>query len=222
MAVGDTFIASASFADDVTLVATSLEEVAFLVDGYRQWCGLLGVKLNAPKTQVWTNKGAGRRVTLKFGGEQVTLTSRPTFRVVGIELGDHERTATTAHVASRLAKALQTGRRPASLNVPAAVSSSMWRTTVLPQGLYGSEIRHVTPAQLRPLCMQGKNLVTQKLNITLAAPEVLGGVPLGACAVRDPRLEALARRIHWLVKLSPTAVSVAGQPNPPRKSKGSR
>ena len=46
--------------------------------------------------------------------------------------------------------------------------------------------RHVTPAQLRPLCMQGKNLVTQKLNITLAAPEVLGGVPLGACAVRDP------------------------------------
>ena len=101
----------------------------------------------------------------------MTLTSRPTFRVVGIELGDHERTATSAHVASRLAKALQTGRRLASLTVPAAVSSSMWRTTVLPQGLYGSEIRHVTPAQLRPLCMQGKNLVTQKL----LGPWTIGG-----------------------------------------------
>ena len=101
-------------------------------------------------------------------------------------------------VASRLAKALQTGRRLGS----AAVSFSMWRATVLPQGLFGSEIRHVTPAQLRPLCMQSKNLVTQKLHISiLTAPEVLGGVPLGASAVRDPRPEALAR-IRWLVKLS--------------------
>ena len=128
------------------MIATSLEEVAFLVDGYGQWCGLLGFKLNGPKTQVWTNEGAGWRVTRKFGGEPVTLTSRPAFRGIGIELGDHERTATSAHVAPRLAKALQTGRRLASLTVPTALSSSMWRTIVLPHGLYGSEMRHVTPA----------------------------------------------------------------------------
>ena len=51
--------------------------------------------------------------------------------------------------------------------------------------------------------MQGKNLVTQKLNIsTLAGPEILGGVSLGVCAVRDPRLEALARPMRWLVSLA--------------------
>ena len=40
--VVDTFTASASFADNATLVATPLEEVAFLVEGYRQSRGLLG------------------------------------------------------------------------------------------------------------------------------------------------------------------------------------
>ena len=60
--------ASASFVDDVTLAATSLEEVAFLVDGCHQWCGLLGVNLNGSKTQVWITKGALRRITLKFWG----------------------------------------------------------------------------------------------------------------------------------------------------------
>ena len=77
--------ALASFADDVTLAATSLKEVAFLVDGCHQWCGLLGVKLNGSKTQVWITKGAVRRITLKIGGESVTLPSHATFRVVGID-----------------------------------------------------------------------------------------------------------------------------------------
>ena len=51
--------------------------------------------------------------------------------------------------------------------------------------------------------MQGKNCVTQKLNVsTLAAPQVLGGLSLDACTVRDPRLEVLARRMRWLVSLA--------------------
>ena len=72
-------------------IATSLEEVA----GCHHWCGLLGFKLNGSKTSVGQQgPGAGRHITLKFWGESVTLTSRAICQVFGIELGDHERTAT--------------------------------------------------------------------------------------------------------------------------------
>ena len=52
VAVADTFVASASFADDVPLVAVSLEEVQFLISGYTACCDLLQIKLNATKTQI--------------------------------------------------------------------------------------------------------------------------------------------------------------------------
>ena len=190
--------ASASFVDDVTLAATSLEEVAFLVDGCHQWCGLLGVKLNRSKTQVWITKGAVRRITLKFGGESVTLPSHATFCVVGIDdwlttnappqvriqppppLGE----GAPDWVASRQPRCPSRGLCEHVANLDPS-TRSVW---------FG-DLPH-NPAQLRPLCMQDKNLVTQKLNIsTLAAPEVLGGLPLGACAARDPRLEAPVRRL---------------------------
>ena len=35
-----------------------------------------------------------------------------------------------------------------------------------------------------------------------AASEITSGLPLGACAFRDPRLEMLTRRIRWLRILS--------------------
>ena len=77
------------------MVATSLAEVEFLVEGYCSWCRLLNMKLNAAKTQIWGNKGpVGRSVKLKFGDKCVTLATRETFRIVGIELGASERLAT--------------------------------------------------------------------------------------------------------------------------------
>ena len=42
----DTHVASGSFADDVTLLVTSLQESTFLVNGYQCWCALLGIKIN--------------------------------------------------------------------------------------------------------------------------------------------------------------------------------
>ena len=56
--VADTFVTSASFADDVALVAVSLEVVRFLISGYTAWCDLLQIKLYATKTQIWCNQGA--------------------------------------------------------------------------------------------------------------------------------------------------------------------
>ena len=206
VSVVNTVVASVSFAADVTLVATSLEELRFLVAGYYEWCALLGVRLNATKTQLWCNRGAvGRQVRLKFGTETVALATRATFRVVGIELGANERAATDAQFSSRLQKALLTGKRLFGLDVPAAVAAHMWRTTVLAQGLYGCEIRNVTHNQLRPLCVQGKALVARKAPLELAnfcAAEAVCGPPLGACAARDPRLEVAARRMRWLNMIS--------------------
>ena len=84
----DTFLAWVSFAGDVTLVAVSLEEVQFLISGHQAWCNLLRIKLNATKTQIWCNRGAGGWVIkVKFGAAEVSLTTRATFKVVGIELG---------------------------------------------------------------------------------------------------------------------------------------
>ena len=113
LAVGDTFIASASFAD-------------CYVPGRGD---LFGGPLSA---MVWSTGGQTERTQDKCGPitaaghaqvwQPVRLISRPIFRVVGFELGDHEPTATNAHVASLSAEAVQTSRRLASLTVPAAVS----------------------------------------------------------------------------------------------------
>ena len=45
----DTHVASGSFADDVALLGTSLQELSFLVIGYQCWCALLGIKINLGK-----------------------------------------------------------------------------------------------------------------------------------------------------------------------------
>ena len=204
--VADTYVASASFADDVTLIATSWADAVFLIQGYYLWCVLLDIKLHADKTQVWTNVGSPtQEVTLQFGANSVKLKCRETFRVVGIELGAKERLASHHHYEPRLKKALMTGRRLAALNVPAAVAAEMYRATVLAQGLYGCEIRHVAPALTQPLVQQAKSMIRHKHPLKLshyAASEVTSGLPLGACAFRDPRLEMLTRRVRWLRVLS--------------------
>ena len=58
------------------------------------------MKLNLAKTQLWSNDGrAGQRVVLRVADGPLELVTRSTFRIVGVELGSHERVATTAHVA---------------------------------------------------------------------------------------------------------------------------
>ena len=57
----------------------------------------------------------GRSVKLKFGDECVTLATRMTFRIAGIELG--ERLAMDAHFTPRITKALLAGRHVARLGV---------------------------------------------------------------------------------------------------------
>ena len=56
VAVPGIFVASASFADDVALVAVSLEEVQFPISGCQARCHLLGIKLNVFKKQIWCNQ----------------------------------------------------------------------------------------------------------------------------------------------------------------------
>jgi hypothetical protein len=46
----------ASFADDVGLLGTTLEEVKLIVNGYHCWCHLLRLTLNLEKTQIWSRQ----------------------------------------------------------------------------------------------------------------------------------------------------------------------
>ena len=213
VSVAGTHVASASFADDVTLVATSWEEVEFLVAGYCLWCNLLDVSIHPDKTQIWANFGpVERSVELTFGSTIVSLQTSRTFRVVGIELGANERRATSAHFTPRLTKALRSGKRLVSMEVPAAVAAQMWRTTILPQALYGCEVRNITKGDLKPLHTQGKMVVTLKAPLELSncsAAEITHDLPLGTCAVRDARLEVLARRLRWALVLG-NQVSLVG------------
>ncbi len=78
-------MASVSYADDVTLVAETRGKAQQLVAACHRWCTLLGLHIHMQKTQVWTNSGA-QHLDL----EGVPVATRPTFRVVGIELGTDE------------------------------------------------------------------------------------------------------------------------------------
>ena len=84
----DTHVASASFADDVVLLGADLKEIILLVDAYRSWCRLLGIKLNLKKTQLWSLQArSGERVVLPLATGPLELEVRATFRVVGVEIG---------------------------------------------------------------------------------------------------------------------------------------
>jgi hypothetical protein len=179
-----------------------LPEVELLVGSYQRWCQLLCVQLHIGKTELWCSAlPGGRRVTLQLESGPLVLETRATFRMVGIELGASEQVATTVHLASRLPKAQLSARRLAALSVPLPVANQLWSSVVLPQLLYGCEIRNLTFPHVLPVWAQGKTTLPRLPPLCLshfAAAEVLGGLPLGACAIRDPRLEMTLRRLRWL------------------------
>jgi hypothetical protein len=188
-------IPSTSFADDLALVASSLAEMERLVAAYLQWCELLGIRVT--KVQAWSN--TGRTQWVRVAATQVDTS--PTFKIVGVVLGRQERVATELHVTPRLVKAMETLRRLRALELPAALCSLLWRTTVLPQALYGCEVRDVRPTRLVPLASAGKSAIAAKFPLKLntwRAPEVLTGPPLGESAVQDPVLEMRDRQLRWL------------------------
>ena len=99
--------------------AISVEEVQFFIPSYQQWYDLLQIKLNVGKDgdlvqSIW----AGRVVKMKFGAEDVPLTTRATFPVGGIELRAKERVA-------YLASLSHAGRSIPNLKVPAGVAAQM-------------------------------------------------------------------------------------------------
>jgi ribonuclease HI len=177
-----------------------------LITAYLLWCGLLGVKVT--KVQAWTNL-PGEHAVLAAGKEVATS---PTFKIVGVVLGAQECLATQLHLELRLHKALDTTRRLRMLGVPAAIGSLLWQVAVLPQALYGCEVRDVKPAQLRVLTVAGQTAMQGISPLHLncwRAPEILMGLPLGETAVRDPVLEMRQRQLRW-VQLLVNLPSVVG------------
>ena len=91
------------------------------------------------------------------------------------------------------------------MNLPASLCSLLWRTAVLPQALYGSELRDVQSGQLASLSRAGRDAISKKAPLHLNAwrsPELLGGLPLGDTAVREPLLEVRERQLRWLQLLA--------------------
>jgi hypothetical protein len=184
-----------SYADEVALAARSEGEMEMLVMAYLCWCGLLALKVT--KVQLWWNRRGVPR--LQVAG--LTVETQPYFKMVGVALGAEEAATTQLHVEQRLPKAMVTAHWLHALGLPVSLAALLWRTTVLPQALYGCEVRNVTAAQLGPLTALGRKLVAAKLPLQLnhwRAPEVLMGPPLGESALRDPEWEMRVRQIRWL------------------------
>ena len=187
-------------------MTSSLDDALYLANGYLEWCQLLGLRVT--KVQLWTN---GSPCTVQIG--ELSVVSSPTFRMVGVVLGQCERDATEAHITPRLEKAIVTAQRLQALDFPAAICSLLWRTTVLPQALYGCEVRNVLPSQVAPLLSLGKTLLATKAPLQLSDwrnPATLCGLPLGDTALRDPSFEIRLRQLVWLQLLAnlPTVVGV--------------
>ena len=199
-------IASVSFADDVALVAGSQLEMERLILAYLQWCSLLGVKVT--KAQVWSSSGPGQRIQ---AGDLEALTA-PNFKFVGVVLGLPEPLASQAHLGPRLAKALATTQRLRALQLPASLCGLLWRSTVLPQALYGCQIRDLRPQALAPLAQAGQAAVVHKAPLQLntwRAPEVARGLPMGQSAVGDPVESMRFLQLSWLQLLG-NSPSLAG------------
>ena len=116
------------------LIGRSRSDIEALILAYLQWCQLLD--LTVTKVQVWWN-GSGV-VEVQAGAE--VLRTVPLFKVVGVYLGVNERAATKEQLAHRLPKAMATVQRLRALNIPASLASLLWKSTVLPQAVYGCEV----------------------------------------------------------------------------------
>ena len=160
-------VPSGSFADDVALVAATQADLESLIAAYLHWRQLLGVRVT--KVQAWTNLPGVHAVSA--AGSQVTTS--PTFKMVGVVLGANERLATTQHFSPRLDKALATVRRLRMLELPAAICALLWRTAVLPQAVYGCEVRDVRPSHLTLLTSAGQAAIACKAPCISTAGEPL-------------------------------------------------
>jgi hypothetical protein len=144
---GGARVASTSYADDLGLAADEWPHLVALVQGYLDWCSLLHLKVHLAKTQIWSlGHPGGTTFTLPLRDGPLTLISRSTFRMVGVELGACDAAASRAQLAPRLPKALLAGKRLSRLPLPSGVLAHLWRAVILPQALYGCEVRSL-PAQ---------------------------------------------------------------------------
>ena len=197
--VAGQWISSVSFADDIALVATSKKDITALIAAYLEWCSLLDV--NVVKVQLWCNRPGPH--SLQVDGR--TLTTSPTFRIVGVVLASCEATATRQHIAPRLEKATTTAQRLRCLPLPTSITALLWRSTVLAQALYGSEVRDIPRSNLAPLSAAGRALQVQRqpLHLNLwRSPLALFSPSLGDSTLRDPVLEMRERQLRWLQLLA--------------------
>ena len=183
-----------------------LLEATLLVQGFVDWCALLGLTIHLGKTQLWCNTHKQpRSVNLALRDGPLKLTSRSTFRIVGLELGVSDLATSAVHSEPRVAKALLSGKRLTRLELPAGVAAVLYRSVVLPQALYGCELRTIPKHALKAVALQGRTIVPTRAPLHLSryrAAEVVSGLPLGSCAVRDPFQEVHMRRIRWLWTLA--------------------
>ena len=188
-------VPSTSFADDVVLIGRCQAEIEALIEAYLEWCQLLA--LTVTKVQVWWN---GQDI-LKIRVGQDLVPTVPVFKVVGVILGLREAEATALHLTKRLPKALATVQRLRGLDVPASLAALLWKTTVLPQALYGCEVRAIGPKQVSALAAAGRAMLATKAPLQLnswRAPEVITGPAFGDTALLDPMADVRRRQLSWL------------------------
>ena len=141
-------------------------------------CGFAHLGVKVTKVHLRSSEGAGIEVTVG----DLRVTTETTFKFVGIVLGRVEREATIAHFAPRLAKALATTRQLRSLDLQASICCLLWRTTVLPQALYGCQLGGVRPVDMDPFSKARKAAVVHKAPLHLngwRAHDAVMGQPLG-------------------------------------------
>ncbi len=111
-----------------------------------------GPTLSPSKKPIWPHPAAGGGA---HGGKAAEPSGRP-----------------SETVTLWLEKALMTTQRLRMVYLPASLYSLLWRTTVLPQALYGCEVRNIRPGQLVLLASARKAAIQRK--VPPRAPRVAG------------------------------------------------
>ena len=155
------------------------------------------------KTQVWCSRGR-KGVRVRVGEAMVELSDQ--FKIVGVVIAAaSEKEATKRHLAGRVEKAVMSGRRLEAMAVPPWMKAHLWRAVVLPQALYGCEVRNVkvAPKQLGRVVAVGKRVLRGSLKLaSWGAPELLMSQALGEVGFRDPLMEVRCRQARWLVEMA--------------------
>ena len=192
-------LGTASYADDLVIMANSWEDASKLVEGFLEWCKLLGLKVNLKKTQVWSKNPKAKPVKI---GED-TIQIRPTFKVVGIEIGSNEKAACDAHIAKRMEKAAAALSKLKSMGLPTPIFTRVWQTGILPLLTYGCEIRE-TSSTCDKLTTKAVSAYASTTPISLSryrASEVVRGPVLGALGLKDIKEEIRTRQARWMTTL---------------------